>query len=70
MNNKNIEDGLREVMKHAVAGHEYVTGFNSYCNDAEHALEIMKRNKVWLVVEVDRAEVEAAENEGFALAKN
>lgn len=36
------DDLLREIMKHAVSGHTG-EGFNAFCNNPQHALEIINK---------------------------
>ena len=37
-----VKAALQEVMKHAVAGHANTQGFNTFCNDPQHALDILR----------------------------
>lgn len=39
-----VLQALRDVMKHAVAGHE--RGYNSFCNDPSHALHILTDSSI------------------------
>lgn len=35
-----VKEALQAVMKHAVTGHQD-SGYNTFCSDAEHALDIL-----------------------------
>jgi non-ribosomal peptide synthetase component E (peptide arylation enzyme) len=38
-----VQEALRAVMKHAVAGHDKNgTSYTAFCNDGEHALAILR----------------------------
>jgi hypothetical protein len=53
-----VKKALQEVMKHAVAGHspkkdyndagfgEMLTSYTTFCNDPEHALEILRNASI------------------------
>jgi len=44
------DEALAEIMKHAVTGHTPPDGFNRFCNDPAHALEIMQKHQVYFIL--------------------